>query len=133
MTVRVRFADLKSVTRSMTLDAPVCTTVILARLAERLVRTALADHPGEKFISLLAISVSHLEEHWDLALELPLGLADEALRPGSPAGMARWAADRAIDKVRDRFGWDVIGYGSAALEVVRSVPDDFRKLAEKDL
>lgn len=47
--------------------------------------------------------------------------------------MARWAADRAIDKVRDRFGWDVIGYGSAALEVVRSVPDDFRKLAEKDL
>lgn len=47
--------------------------------------------------------------------------------------MARWAADCAIDKVRDRFGWDAIGYGAAALEVVRSVPDDFRKLAEKDL
>jgi DNA polymerase IV len=28
---------------------------------------------GVKSISLLAISVSHLEEHWDLELELPLG------------------------------------------------------------
>ncbi|WP_029078396.1 MULTISPECIES: hypothetical protein [unclassified Bradyrhizobium] len=89
----------------MTLDAPVCTTMILARLAGSLVRAALADHPGEKIISLLAISVSHLEEHWDLALDLPLGLADEALRPGSPPGMARWAADCAIDRIRDRFGW----------------------------
>ncbi|MCA1395733.1 DNA polymerase IV [Bradyrhizobium sp. BRP56] len=133
VTVRVLFADLKSVTRSMTLDAPVCTTIVLARLAENLVRAALADHPGEKIISLLAISVSHLEEHWDLALELPLGLEDEALRPGSPTGMARWAADRAIDKIRDRFGWEAIGYGSAALEAVHSVPDAFRKLAERDL
>ncbi|WP_375780256.1 hypothetical protein ACE103_16310 [Bradyrhizobium sp. ma5] len=47
--------------------------------------------------------------------------------------ICRWVADCAIDKVRDRFGWDAIGYGSAALEVFRSVPDDFRKLAEKDL
>ncbi len=107
--------------------------MIIARLAENLVRAALADHPGEKIISLLAISVSHLEEHWDLALELPLGLEDEALRPGSPPGIARWAADCAIDKIRDRFGWEAIGYGSAALEAARSVPDDFRKLAEKDL
>jgi DNA polymerase IV len=133
VTVRVRFADLKSVTRSMTLDAPVCTTVILASVAEKLVRAALADHPSEKTISLLAISVSHLEEHWDLALELPLGLADEARRPGSRMGLARSEADRAVDKIRDRFGWDAIGYGSTALGVHGSVPDDFRKLAEKDL
>jgi len=49
--------------------------------AEELVRAVLADHPGEKTISLLAISVSHLEEHWDMQLELPLGLNDEARRP----------------------------------------------------
>ena len=133
VTVRVRFADLSSVTRSVTLDAPVSATVILAELAEELVRAALADHPAEKTISLLAISVSHLEEHWDLEMELPLGLVDEARRPGARKGMARWAADCAIDKIRDRFGWDAIGYGSAALGVSRSVPDDFRKLAERDL
>jgi DNA polymerase IV len=133
VTVRVRFADMSSVTRSVTLDAPISATVILAELAEELVRTALEDHPQEKIISLLAISVSHLEEHWDLELELPLGLQDEARRPGATGGLARWAADCAVDKIRKRFGWDAIGYGSAALGMSRSVPDEFRKLAEKEL
>ena len=133
VTVRVRFADLRSVTRSVTLDAPISATVMLAELAGQLVRTVLSDYPQEKTISLLAISVSHLEEHWDLALELPLGLEDEARRPGSRIGLARFEADRAIDKIRDRFGWDAIGYGSAMLGPSRSVPDDFRKLAEKEL
>jgi len=133
VTVRVRFADLRSVTRSITLDAPISATASLAEVAEELVRTALADYPDEKSISLLAISVSHLERHWDVQLELPLGLEDEKRRPGSKRGIARWTADRAIDTIRDRFGWDAVGYGSVMLGLSRSVPDEFRELAEKDL
>jgi len=133
VTARVRFANLDSATRSVTLDAPISATVILAEIAEELVRAVLADHPEEKTISLLAISVSHLEERWDVQLELPLGLKDEARRPGTKKGMARWAADCAVDRIRDRFGWDAIGYASVALGISRSVPDEFRKLAEKDL
>ena len=131
--VRVRFADMHSITRSVTLDAPISATAILAEIAEELVRVALAYHPDDKTISLLAISLSHLEQHWTLQLELPLGLEDEKRRPGSRRGMARWTADRAIDLIRDRFGWDAVGYGSVVLGPSRSVPDEFRELAEKSL
>ena len=57
--------------------------------------------PDEKTISLLAISVSHLEERPQVQLELPLGLEDEKRRPGTKRGMARWVADRAVDAIRD--------------------------------
>jgi DNA polymerase-4 len=88
--------------------------------------------PDESIISLLAISVTHLENHWDVQLKLLLGLKDENCRPGSKSGMARWTADRAVDKIRKRFGWEAIEYGSA-LGLSRSVPDEFRELAQKDL
>jgi DNA polymerase IV len=133
VTVRVRFADLHAVTRSATLDAPVSSTQSLTEIAEALVRSALAHHPDERYISLLAISVSHLEVVSQLQLEFTLGLDDESRRPGTKRGMARGAADRAIDAIRKRFGWEAVGYGSLALGVHRSVPDAFRELAERDL
>src|SRR6266568_6888262 len=133
VTVRVRFADLRAVTRSVTLPAPVAATAILAEIAEELVRRVLAHRPDEKTISLLAISVSHLEKLSEVQLELPLGLEDEERRPGTKRGVARWMADRAVDMIRDRFGWEAVGYGSVALGLSRSVPDEFRELTEKDL
>jgi len=133
VTVRVRFADMHSITRSVTLNAPISATATLSEIAEELVRAALADHPEEENISLLAISMSHLEKHWKMQLEFPLGLEDEKRRPGTKTGMARWTADRAIDLIRDRFGWDAVGYGSVMLGLSRSVPDEFRELAEKNL
>src|SRR5262245_35117617 len=132
VTARVRFADLRAVTRSVTLDAPISTTVSLTEIAEELVRAALADHPEGRFVSLLAISVSHLDKDPRLQLELSLGLQNEARRPGTRRGLARFAADRAIDRIRDRFGWKAIAYGSVALGIGRSVPDEFRELAERD-
>jgi DNA polymerase-4 len=133
VTVRVRFADLRSVTRSVTLDTPVSATAILAEIAEELVRAVLARHPDEKTISLLAISVSHLEEQADLQLELPLGIESDERRSGAKRGIARLMADRAVDTIRDRFGWEAVGYGSVVLGVSHSVPDAFRELAEKEL
>jgi DNA polymerase-4 len=132
ITDRVRFADLRSVTRSLTLPTPVSATTALAEIAEDLVRGVLADHRAEKTISLLAIAVSHLEAHTIVQLELPLGLPGEGRRPGTSKGVARSRADRAVDAIRTRFGEHAVEY-AAALQTVRSVPDGFRRLAEKEL
>jgi DNA polymerase IV len=132
ITVRVRFADLRSVTRSRTLSTPISATRNLADIAEDLVRRVLADHGDEKTISLLAISVSHLEAHAIVQMELPLGLADEGRRPGTKQGLARSRADRAVDAIRKRFGVRAVDYGSASRDG-RSVPDEFRRLAEREL
>lgn len=133
VTVRVRFADMCAVTRSVTLEAPISATVMLAEIAADLVRAALADHPREKVITLLAVSVSHIGEQPALQLDLPLNLPDEKARPGARRGLARWTADRAVDAIRNRFGRDAVGYALTALNDVGSVPDEFRELAEKDL
>jgi DNA polymerase-4 len=133
VTVRVRFADLRAVTRALTLDAPIAATAILAEVADDWVWAVLRDHPREKTISLLAIAVSHLEPQGVVQMDLPLALTDERRRPGSRRGVARLMADRAMDKIRDRFGWESVGYGSVVLGGTRSVPDAFRQLAEKDL
>jgi DNA polymerase-4 len=133
VTVRVRFADLRSVSRALTLPAPISATMALADVATDLVRGLLRDHPHEKTISLVAISVSHLEEAADLQLELPFDLPDDGRRPGARKGMARLRADRALDAVRQRFGRGALAYGSSAAGAAGSVPDAFRSLAEKEL
>ena len=131
VTVRVRFADLRAVTRSLTLDAPVATTLTLTEVGVELARAALRDHPREKELSLLAISVSHLEHQPALQLELGLGLEGDERRPGTPAAARRWAVDRSVDRVRERFGRRAVGYAAVSLSDERSVPEAFRELAER--
>jgi DNA polymerase-4 len=133
VSVRVRFADLRSVSRALTLPSPISATMALADIATDLVRSILRDYPHEQTISLVAVSVSHLEEEAHLQLELPFDLPGDGRRPGARKGMARLRADRALDTIRRRFGPDAVGYASSAAGLARSVPDAFRSLAEKDL
>jgi DNA polymerase IV len=133
VTVRVRFSDMRAVTRALTLPAPISSTTALMEIAVELVRGVLADNRHERTISLLAISASNLGEDSFLQLELPFRYPDDGLRPGTRKGMARFRADRAVDAIRDRFGWEAVRYASAAPGALRSVPDEFRSLAEKEL
>ena len=122
VSIRVRFANLRAVTRSVTFDTPISTTIVLAEIAETLVRAVLAQYHRERKISLLAIQVSHIAKDESVQLDLPLG-----------SRVMRRAADRAVDTIRERFGRAAIGYGSVVLNSRGRVPDAFRELAEQDL
>jgi DNA polymerase-4 len=128
--VRVRFAGLRSVTRSVTLPVAISTTLTITELATELAGNALVDHPQEREISLLAVSVSNLANEPGLQLVLPLGVGDDRHRVGSRLGSARWAADRSVDAVRARFGRAAVGYATVMFSDVGRVPEAFRELAE---
>jgi DNA polymerase-4 len=130
VTVRVRFPGMRSITRSTTLPAGVSTTRTVTEIATGLAQAALHDHPREREITLVAISVSNLTDDATLQLELPLD-ADRH-RPGAALGAARWALDRAMDSARDRFGKAAVGYAGVVLSDLGGVPDEFRELAERD-
>jgi DNA polymerase-4 len=155
VTVRVRFADMRAVTRSTTLPAAVSATLTLTEVAELLAWQAIRDEAaggtaGAKGgtagvtgtspdrvgrapdITLLAISVSNLACQSVLQLELPLEPEDPR-RPGSRKGAARWVLDRRMDAIREKFGRHAVGYLPAELTRSGGVPDDFRELAEREL
>jgi len=103
-----------SVTRSRTVREPVASTLTLRELSDELVVAALADHPAERIVTLLAISVSGLVEQPDEQLELAVA-EDDPRRAASASGAARMALDRSVDAVRT------------------AVPDEFRELAERSV
>jgi DNA polymerase-4 len=134
VTVRVRFEYGHVVTRSRTLSAAVSATRTLTEVAVGLATVAVADHPKQRSISLLGVSLSRLEDEPVLQLELPWsagGAEDAAPRPGSQSGAARWGVDRSMDAIRARFGRSAVGYaGVVFADASRRVPEEFRELAE---
>jgi DNA polymerase-4 len=130
--VRVRFPGLRSVSRSITMSVGVSATLLVTEVATELALGALADHPEERDITLLGVSVANLVEEVALQLELPLGIGDDRYRPGTAASSARWVADRSVDAVRARFGRDAVGYATVVFSDVGRVPEVFRELAQRD-
>ena len=130
--MRVRFGDLRAVTHAVTLPRPVAATAILAGVAEDLVRAVLRNHPEEREISLLAISVSHSRSgRWCNSICRSASPTRRAA-PARRSGMARLLADRAIDAIRDRFGREPSATPRSP-SIAASVPDAFRELAEREL
>lgn len=99
VTIKVRFGDFSTITRSHTLTGPIDSGVVLAREAKRLldgVDVALG-------VRLIGVGVSELEDPSQRQLSL------DDIAAGS------WHdVDRAIDRIRDRFGAKAIKTGGSA-------------------
>jgi len=105
ITARIRFRDMKAITRARMLPGPISETTAIYRVAAGLVDPAVAERPDDR-VTLVGISVSALSERPHLQLELPMGgLEDDpTTRPGSTEHARRRALDAAVDQARARYG-----------------------------
>jgi len=111
VTVKLRYGDFKTITRSHSIPRPVASTAELVKLATALL-TAVDVRPG---VRLLGLSVSSLGRRAAGAFEqLALWDAAGADEGGDRAGSAAHCElDAAVDAIRERYG--AASVGSAAL------------------
>ncbi len=135
ITVRVRFPQMRTATRSVTLSVAISTTLTLTEVAEKLAYSAILENERERHITLLAVSVSSLSPEHALQLELPLHPSDAHRNAGrhieAVVEASRWGVDRSVDAIREKFGRSAIGYAAVALSGDERVPEAFRQLAER--
>lgn len=114
VSVKVRFADFRTVTRSVTVGHPVELAGDIVGCARPLV--AGLDLTGG--VRLLGVSVTHLVPHSrQRAEQLRLGLDDG----DAPPPRADWSsAAEALDAIRRRFGDDAIASATAAFARTRA-------------
>jgi DNA polymerase-4 len=108
ITLKVRWSDFSTITRSQTLTQPVYDTEAVGAVADRLLRRVVAAAPG-RAVRLLGISAGNLEE--------PLRqLTMEPMAGSDAAGRQRRRAERrdaALDAIRRRFGPNALRRGPA--------------------
>ena len=110
VSIKVRFGDFRTVTRSSTLAAPTDATHQIAAVA----RGLLAEVDVVAGVRLLGVSVSQLSDAATRQLSF-----DDVIDPGEPAGRVRAAGsghharvEAVVDEVRARFGARAVGPAS---------------------
>jgi DNA polymerase-4 len=111
VTLKIRFSDFRTITRSTTLRDPTAGSREVAMEARRLL-DAVDPSIG---VRLLGVSVSNLVDDTSRQLSFDQLLPADRLDPAEPPPPALdWEdADRAVDAIRDRFGHRAIGPASA--------------------
>jgi DNA polymerase-4 len=107
VTIKVRFHDFRTITRSHTLPVPTATASLVASVAKDL----LAAVDPSSGVRLFGVSLSNLVEASDEQLTLDAVL-DAA--SGEVDGQARDDASRAVDAIRARFGEGAVGPAALA-------------------
>lgn len=118
VTIKVRYGDFTTITRSHSLRRPVASSAELVKIAAALL-SCVEVHPG---VRLLGVSVSSLEERPDgLFEQLALWDGDSSDGQSHASSGARTEVDMAVDAIRERYGTASVGpaalIGSSGLRV----------------
>ena len=105
VTIKVRFHDFHTITRSHTLPVPTATASLIASVAKDLL-AGVDPGPG---VRLFGVSLSNLAEAADEQLTL-----DAVLEGAAGDQRARDDASRAVDAIRERFGESAVGPATLA-------------------
>jgi DNA polymerase-4 len=112
VTVRVRFGDLSSVTRSATMPTPTAATGAIMDVATMLLQKVVDEHPRHE-TSLVGISTSGLAV--GEPMQLAMGVDEVTSTGGTPKELEYRALDASVDELRRKYGRLVVTHGSDLL------------------
>jgi DNA polymerase IV len=111
VTVKIRRADFTTYTRQRHIEPPTQETRVIGRVAVELLDAWLATQPGSA-LRLLGVGVSHLGP----AVQLDLFTVPESVR--------NQHLDRAVDRIRDRFGRRALARASSLADARENRDDE---------
>lgn len=129
VTVRVRFGDLSSVTRSATMPTPTASQGAILDVATALLQKVVDQYPKHE-TSLLGISTSGIAV--GAPMQLAMGMDDGVSVGGTPKGIEYRALDDSVDELREKYGRGVIGHGSDLLSERSRFSDGLSDIMVKD-
>ncbi|MEZ5174951.1 MAG: DNA polymerase IV [Acidimicrobiia bacterium] len=129
VTVRIRFGDLTSVTRSTTLPIPTASNGSIVTVATSMLERVLAKHPNHE-TTLVSVAVSGIAA--GEPTQLAFAVRDDDGAGGSPRDLEFESLDRSVDDLRKKFGADVITHGSDLLSGRTDFTDGLSEIMTRD-
>lgn len=129
VTVKVRFGDLSSVTRSATVHTPTASTGAIVDIAKPLLQKVLDEFPKHE-TTLLSVSATGLGVNEPI--QLALGVDDDGLGGGTPDEIESDDLDRSVDELRRRFGREIVSHGSDLLSGRSDFTDGLSEIMTRD-
>lgn len=130
VTIKVRFGDLTSITRSSTLPRPTASTSALVDIGTGLLAGVVAEFPKHE-TTLLSVAVSGIGSN-DV-VQLAFGVDDERSTGGSPRALEFEALDQSVDELRKKYGDRVVTHGSDLMSGRSDFSDGLSEIMTPDI
>ena len=129
VTVRVRFGDLSSVTRSATMQTPTAATGAILDIAVALLGKVVDQYPNHE-TTLVGISTAGLGI--GEPMQLAMGVDDDISTGGTPKEIEYRSLDASVDELRRKFGRGAVTHGSDLLSERSSFGDGLSDIMTRD-